>query len=74
MLSRAFYLGLLLTVEALDMSSFAGQAETKLLVENVAGMESTPQARQMLVQANDDPPDYTCTATKGCDLGCCGPL
>jgi chitinase len=66
--------GLLFTVEALDMNSFAGQAETKLLMESVAGMETTPQAGEMLIQAANDPPDYTCTATKGCDLGCCGPL
>jgi hypothetical protein len=24
--------------------------------------------------AASTPPDYTCSATKGCDLGCCGPL
>jgi chitinase len=67
-------LGLLMTVEALDLSSFAGQAENKLLIENVAGQETTPQAREMLMKANDGPPDYTCTATKPCNLGCCGPL
>lgn len=65
---------LLMTVEALDLSSFSGQAETKLLMESVTGIESTPQARQMLIQANENKPDYTCTATKPCDLGCCGPL
>jgi chitinase len=67
-------LGLLSTVEALDLSSFAGQAEVKVLLENVAGKEATPQARELLAQANENPPDYTCTATKPCDLGCCGPL
>jgi chitinase len=67
-------LGLLSTVEALDLSSFAGQAEVKVLFENVAGKEATPQARELLAQANENPPDYTCTATKPCDLGCCGPL
>jgi chitinase len=67
-------LGLLSTVEALDLSSFAGQAEVKVLLENVAGKEATPPAGELLAQANENPPDYTCTATKPCDLGCCGPL
>jgi chitinase len=68
------FLGILITIEALDLSSFAGQAEIKLLIENVAGQETTPQAREMLIKANEDPPDYTCTAKKPCNLGCCGPL
>ena len=67
-------LGLLSTVQALDLSSFAGQAKNRLLMENVAGQETTPQALEMLLTANENPPDYTCTATKPCDLGCCGPL
>jgi chitinase len=67
-------LGLMLTVEALDLSSFSGQASTKLLIESVVGIETTPQAREMLLQVKEDSPDYTCTATKRCDLGCCGPL
>jgi chitinase len=67
-------LSLLSTVEALDLNTFAGQAEVKVLLENVAGKEATPQAREWLTAANENPPDYTCTATKGCDLGCCGPL
>lgn len=70
---RLCLLGFLLVVDAIDLSTFTGQAEMKLLVENVAGQEATPQAREMLLQA-EDKPDYTCTATKRCDLGCCGPL
>jgi chitinase len=72
---RCIYLSLwlFLTVEALKLNSFSGQAENKLLMENVAGQEATPQAREMLLKANENP-DYTCTATKPCDLGCCGPL
>jgi chitinase len=66
-------LAVLLTVEALNLGSFTGQAENRLLMENVAGQEATPQAREMLLKANENP-DYTCTATKSCDLGCCGPL
>ncbi|KAF2124900.1 glycoside hydrolase family 18 protein [Dothidotthia symphoricarpi CBS 119687] len=73
---RCIYLslGLLLTIEALNLSSFSGQAENRLLMESVAGLETTPQAREMLLKANEGPPDYTCTATNPCDLGCCGPL
>lgn len=73
---RCIYLslGLLLTVEALDLSSFSGQANNRLLMENVAGQETTPQARELLSKANMAPADYTCTATKPCNLGCCGPL
>ncbi|KAF7672440.1 glycoside hydrolase family 18 protein [Alternaria burnsii] len=73
---RCLYLGLSLlsTVQALNLGSFGGQAETKLLLESVAGMETTPQAREMLLRATNNQPDYTCTATKSCDLGCCGPL
>ena len=67
-------LSLFLTAGALNLSSFAGQAKNRLLMENVAGLEYTPQAREMLIEANEGPPDYTCTATKPCDLGCCGPL
>ncbi|KNG45018.1 glycoside hydrolase family 18 protein [Stemphylium lycopersici] len=69
----ALSLGLLLTAEALDLGSFGGQAELRLLMENVAGQETTPEAREMLIKANEKP-DYTCTAIKSCDLGCCGPL
>ena len=65
---------LFLNVNAIDLSTFSGQAETKLLMESVAGQETTTKAREMLLKAADDPPDYTCTATKRCDLGCCGPL
>ena len=73
---RCLYLGLSLlsTVQALNLGSFGGQAETKLLLESVAGMETTPQAREMLLRAINNQPDYTCTATKPCNLGCCGPL
>lgn len=71
--SLALSLSLLLTTEALDLNSFGGQAEVRLLMENVAGQETTPEAREMLTKANEKP-DYTCTATKSCDLGCCGPL
>lgn len=70
---RCIYLGLLLTVEAIDMSTFAGQAETRLLLESVVGMETTAEAGEMLLRAKEEP-DYTCTATKRCNLGCCGPL
>lgn len=42
---RLCLLGFLLVVDAIDLSTFTGQAEMKLLVENVAGQEATPQAR-----------------------------
>ena len=67
-------LSLLSAVHALRLDTFGGQAESKLLMERIVGRESTPAARQMLLQANNDEPDYTCSATKPCKLGCCGPL
>jgi hypothetical protein len=60
--------------QSLSLDSFGGQAEKKLLMENVVG-ESEPQQRTMLMQANnDEEKDYTCSKTKLCKLGCCGPL
>lgn len=66
-------LGLFSITEALDLSTFGGQAEAKKLMEGIVG-KSDADARRMLFQANDDEEDYTCSATKPCSIGCCGPL
>ena len=66
-------IGILSTVNALNLSTFSGQAGMRVLMEDVAGQETSMQAKEMLVKANDKP-DYTCTANKRCALGCCGPL
>lgn len=73
---QSLWLGLLFAsaAQSLSLDSFGGQAERKLLMENVVG-ESEAQQRTVLIQAsNDEEKDYTCTKTKLCKLGCCGPL
>lgn len=60
--------------QALSLDSFGGQAEAKLLMEKIVG-KTEPQQRTMLMQANEDEDnDYTCSKSKPCKLGCCGPL
>lgn len=60
--------------QALSLDTFGGQAEAKLLMDRIVGKSDTQQ-HKMLLQANtDEENDYTCSKTKGCKLGCCGPL
>ena len=75
-LRRSLWLSLTFAwaAQSLRLDTFGGQAETKLLMDNVVG-ESDRQQRSMLMQANEEEEeDYTCSKTKPCKLGCCGPL
>ncbi|KAI6779851.1 putative chitinase [Emericellopsis cladophorae] len=69
-------LGMMLVcmAHALKLDTFAGQAEAKLLLEAIVDQPEVQQ-RKMVVQAHqDEEEDYTCSESKPCKLGCCGPL
>lgn len=60
--------------QGLKLNTFAGQAEAVGLQNAV--QDKTPQEATRLLAvadttANDE---YVCTKTKGCAIGCCGPL
>ncbi|KAK3333760.1 hypothetical protein B0T19DRAFT_459130 [Cercophora scortea] len=55
----------------LDLDTFAGQAEASLLEEAVAE-NSRHEVSKLMARASDVAPDYSCSKTKPCKLGCCG--
>jgi len=57
----------------LDLNTFAGQAEAWRL-EPIVATQGRSEVLGSLRARDDELPDYSCTATKGCKLGCCGPL
>ncbi|KAI5457374.1 glycoside hydrolase superfamily [Mariannaea sp. PMI_226] len=59
------------TTCAFNLSSFAGQAEAKILIETQYENETTT----LLLRRDDSgDDDYVCSRSKGCSIGCCGAL
>ncbi|KAH7117369.1 hypothetical protein EDB81DRAFT_916109 [Dactylonectria macrodidyma] len=67
-------LGLASITHALNLTSFAGQSEARLLEAAVAS-ESDTTVSALVTEADDAEEDeYVCSKTKDCKIGCCGAL
>lgn len=64
-------LGLARIAGALDMSSFAGQAEGSLLREATVEASEQESAQMLMVAEAAEENDYSCTADRKCKIGCC---
>ncbi len=54
---------------------FWAQAKELGLVPSSTASQPQGKSRLLTVQATgDEEPDYTCSSTKACAIGCCGPL
>lgn len=73
MARRVLYLGfgLVSLTHALDLSTFAGQAEASLLQESTINVSDKEAVRMLRVAEAAEENDYTCTADRKCKLGCC---
>jgi chitinase len=67
-----------LSVRALDLNSFTGQAQVlgrqREMILNQHQDDGTVKPMRMMAEPEADDSDGKCTKTKGCKLGCCGPL
>lgn len=63
---------------ALDLNTFSGQAQVlgrqREMILNQHQTDKTAQPMRMMAKPDSDDSDGECTKTKGCKLGCCGPL
>ncbi|KAF5635714.1 glycoside hydrolase family 18 [Fusarium sp. NRRL 25303] len=64
--------------KALDLNTFSGQAQVlgrqREMILNQHQTNRTAQPMRMMANPDADDSDGKCTKTKGCKLGCCGPL
>ncbi|EXL90976.1 hypothetical protein FOIG_15781 [Fusarium odoratissimum NRRL 54006] len=74
----AFWLLFTSVAKGLDLNTFTGQAQVlgrqREMILNQYKSDGTVQPMRMMVKPDTDDSDGKCTKTKGCKLGCCGPL
>ncbi|KAG4273145.1 chitinase [Fusarium proliferatum] len=67
-----------LSVRALDLNSFTGQAQVldrqREMILNQHQDDGTVKPMRMMAEPEANDSDGKCTKKKGCKLGCCGPL
>lgn len=56
---------------ALDMGTFAGQAEASLLQESTVETSEQDSVQMLMVAEAAEENDYSCTADRKCKIGCC---
>lgn len=65
--------------QALDLDTFLGQAQVlgrqrEMIMSQYQSNDNTVKPMRMAAKAEADEGDAKCTKSKGCKLGCCGPL
>ena len=73
MACRLLYLGfgLVSFAQALNLSTFAGQAEALLLEEATVNVSEEDAVELLAVADEAEENDYSCTASRECKIGCC---
>jgi chitinase len=66
-------------VKGLDLDTFTGQAQVlgrqrEMIMRQHQSEDGTVKPMLIMVEPEKDDLDGKCTKTKGCKLGCCGPL